>query len=152
MAEFGVALAMLAVLVVLSRVVLADEGNRLPKWIPRPLRVATPFGLSTLLLVAVAYVVTLGIAGMGRNPIEVENGKRVAHFGVPFRFATSDIDESPEDKQLGTDAWWNPLETPTEFEEAPLRRSTAVVFALLAGCTLLPWALVADVRARRRRA
>ena len=146
---------MLAVLVACSKAVLADEGNRLPKsQLVRRLLATAAFPVTSLFLAGASSVITAGIAGMGHNPIQIEDGRRVAHFGVPFRLATSNIDESPYDvsEPLGTDAWWNPREVPTEFEETAFRRSTGAVFALVSLFTLLPSVGARDARTRRRRA
>lgn len=149
------ALGMLAVLVAYLAAVLTDRGDRLRRSpVGRRLLAMTAFAIASLVLVVFSTVVTHGIAGAGRNAIEIEDGRRVAHFGVQFRFATSNVDESPYRDAyapLGTDAWWNPMEVPTEFDDTALERSMAVIFGLLSLFTLVPWAIARDVRALRRR-
>jgi hypothetical protein len=117
------------------------------------------FGVLVFCLVWLSLGVTLLFAGAGHNPVVREKGHRVAHFGWPFRFATSDMDDaaisySPPDGEgiaVGTDAIWNPYQIPTEFDDAELRRSWGANFGLLASLSLLVWLAVAARRRARGR-
>lgn len=104
------------------------------------------FASVALTLTGCSAVVTYGIAGTGSNPVVVEDGKRVAYFGYPYRFAKADVDNSPYYYRVGDDVVWNPLEIPmTEYGDG-YRRSWAAVFAALAMPLLLVILFIQCVR------
>jgi hypothetical protein len=107
------------------------------------------FAGTTLGLVGCSNLTTYVIAGAGPNPVVLENGRRVAHFGYPHKFATAEIDESGVGYRVGDEAHWSPLETPTEIDEDAFRRSWAAVFATLAMPLLLLITFIQGVRQLR---
>ena len=117
---------------------------------PRWLWHTVAFASIALILAGCSAVVTYGIAGTGPNPVVVEDGRRVAYFGYPFRFAKADVDNSPWYYDVGDDVIWNPWEIPmTEYGDG-FRYSWAAVFGTFAMSLLVAVLLIRSVRARRR--
>jgi hypothetical protein len=78
------------------------------------------FGLAlsaaiVLIVVAVLALVLLGIFSMaGENTVRIENGERVADFGLPLRFATAHYQDGfYTSLQLGDDGIFDPWEIRT---------------------------------------
>jgi hypothetical protein len=113
-----------------------------PRWFWHTVAFAT----AALTLTGLSAVITLAIAGAGSNPVVVEDGRHVAYFGYPYRFARAEVDESPYQYRAGDDVVWNPWEIPmTEYGDG-FNRSWAAVFATLAMPILLLIVFIQGVR------
>jgi hypothetical protein len=108
------------------------------------------FAVVALALTGCSGVVTYAIAGTGSNPVVVEEGKRVAYFGYPFRFAKAYVDESRYPYRVGEDVIWNPWEIPMSEYGSGFERSWAAVFATLALPLLFLITFLQGVRQLRR--
>jgi hypothetical protein len=109
-------------------------------------------GAVALCLAAVGSMGLLIVfAGAGENRVHLENGRRVAEYGLPLRFAQSNFEgDSVFDYRVGEEATFNPWEIKTTFDRRNMRLNLLIYFVAL----VLPFVIAGarrPLRARLRR-